>query len=82
MKPVASVVALIKPQFEVGKGMVGKGGIVRDPLLHDDVIRNLSSFFIETGFKIEGVISSPVDGPKGNKEFLIYMLFKNQGFSS
>ncbi len=82
MKPVASVVALIKPQFEVGKGMVGKGGIVRDPLMHDDVIRNLSSFFIETGFKIEGVISSPVDGPKGNKEFLIYMLFKNQGFSS
>jgi 23S rRNA (cytidine1920-2'-O)/16S rRNA (cytidine1409-2'-O)-methyltransferase len=73
MKPNASILALIKPQFEVGKGRVGKGGVVRDPLMHQEVIKNLSSFFIETGFIIEGVISSPVEGPKGNKEFLIYM---------
>jgi len=43
--------------------------------MHDEVIKNLSAFFIETGLKIEGVISSPVNGPKGNKEFLIYMKF-------
>lgn len=73
MKANAGIIALIKPQFEVGKGKVGKGGVVREPLMHDEVIRNLSAFFIETGLKIEGVISSPVNGPKGNKEFLIYM---------
>ncbi|MBU1711537.1 MAG: TlyA family RNA methyltransferase [Proteobacteria bacterium] len=75
MKTDAAIIALIKPQFEVGKGKVGKGGVVRESLMHDEVIKNLSAFFIETGLKIEGVISSPVTGPKGNKEFLIYMKF-------
>jgi len=75
MKANGAIIALIKPQFEVGKGKVGKGGVVRDSLMHDEVIKNLSIFFIETGLKIEGVISSPVTGPKGNKEFLIYMKF-------
>jgi len=77
MKANGSIIALIKPQFEVGKGKVGKGGVVRDSLMHDEVIKNLSAFFIETGLKIEGVISSPVTGPKGNREFLIYMKFPN-----
>jgi 23S rRNA (cytidine1920-2'-O)/16S rRNA (cytidine1409-2'-O)-methyltransferase len=75
MKANGSIIALIKPQFEVGKGKVGKGGVVRESPMHDEVIKNLSAFFIETGLKIEGVISSPVTGPKGNKEFLIYMKF-------
>jgi len=75
MKANADIIALIKPQFEVGKGKVGKGGVVREPLMHDEVIKNLSAFFIETGLKIEGVISSPVNGPKGNKEFLIFMKY-------
>lgn len=75
MKATGSIIALIKPQFEVGKGKVGKGGVVRETPVHDEVIKNLSAFFIETGLKIEGVISSPVTGPKGNKEFLIYMKF-------
>jgi len=75
MKATGSIIALIKPQFEVGKGKVGKGGVVREAPVHDAVINNLSAFFIETGLKIEGVITSPVTGPKGNKEFLIYMKF-------
>ena len=75
MKANGSIIALIKPQFEVGKGKVGKGGVIRDAAMHDEVIKNLSAFFIETGLKIEGVISSPVTGPKGNREFLIYMIF-------
>jgi len=77
MKATGSIIALIKPQFEVGKGKVGKGGVVREAPVHDAVINNLSAFFIETGLKIEGVITSPVTGPKGNKEFLIYMKFPN-----
>lgn len=69
------IIALVKPQFEVGKGKVGKGGVVRESFMHDEVIKNLSAFFIETGLKIEGVIPSPVYGPKGNKEFLMYLKF-------
>jgi 23S rRNA (cytidine1920-2'-O)/16S rRNA (cytidine1409-2'-O)-methyltransferase len=87
MKTDGSIIALIKPQFEVGKGKVGKGGIVRDASMHNEVIENLSAFFAENGLKIEGVIPSPVTGPKGNREFLIYMkikqmLYKDQGFSA
>jgi 23S rRNA (cytidine1920-2'-O)/16S rRNA (cytidine1409-2'-O)-methyltransferase len=75
LKANGSIIALIKPQFEVGKGKVGKGGVVRESLMHDEVIKNLSAFFVETGLKIEGVIPSPVYGPKGNKEFLMYLKF-------
>jgi 23S rRNA (cytidine1920-2'-O)/16S rRNA (cytidine1409-2'-O)-methyltransferase len=73
MKKDAGIIALIKPQFEVGKGRVGKGGVVKDVLLHNEVIKNLSDFFSEAGLNIEGIIDSPVLGPKGNKEFFIYM---------
>jgi 23S rRNA (cytidine1920-2'-O)/16S rRNA (cytidine1409-2'-O)-methyltransferase len=73
LKPQAFVIALVKPQFEVGKGQVGKGGVVRDPALHQEVLNSLSRFFKEVGWKVEGQISSPVLGPKGNKEFLVYL---------
>jgi len=67
------VVALIKPQFEVGKGRVGKGGVVRDPGLHQEVIEGLRRFFETMGWNVKGHIPSPLLGPKGNREFLIYM---------
>ncbi len=73
MKKQASIVALIKPQFEVGKGYVGKGGVVRDPLLHKKVIRELTDFFHQKGFACESVVPSPLRGPKGNKEFFILL---------
>jgi len=69
----AFIVALIKPQFEVGKGQVGKGGVVRDPALHNKVIRNLEDFFIDQGWEVIGHIPSPLLGPKGNKEFLVHL---------
>jgi 23S rRNA (cytidine1920-2'-O)/16S rRNA (cytidine1409-2'-O)-methyltransferase len=75
LKKEARVLALIKPQFEVGKGMVGKGGVVRDPLLHETVVEDLSSFFKKTGFRIESVIPSRLRGPKGNREFFISLKF-------
>jgi len=71
MKPDATLLALIKPQFEVGKGKVGKGGVVRDPALHDEVIETLSEFFTGIGLDCGEVIPSPVLGPKGNREFII-----------
>lgn len=71
MKEKSQVLALIKPQFEVGKGKVGKGGVVRDSKLHDEVICSLSSFFEGLCLKKQSIIPSPVLGPKGNKEFII-----------
>jgi len=73
LKPKAFVIALVKPQFEVGKGQVGKGGVVRDPALHQEVLERLCAFFSESGWKVEGQTPSPVLGPKGNREFLVYL---------
>ena len=69
----AFVLALIKPQFEVGKGEVGKGGVVRDSALHEKVIAELTVFFEDQGWTIHGTIPSPILGPKGNREFFIYV---------
>ena len=65
------IVALIKPQFEVGKGEVGKGGIVRDEEKHRSVIEKVNSFAGEIGLKVSGLIDSPIYGAEGNKEFLV-----------
>jgi 23S rRNA (cytidine1920-2'-O)/16S rRNA (cytidine1409-2'-O)-methyltransferase len=73
LKPKAFAVVLVKPQFEAGKGRVGKGGVVRDPALHQEVLDSLCAFFKEIGWKVEGQIPSPLLGPKGNKEFLVYL---------
>jgi 23S rRNA (cytidine1920-2'-O)/16S rRNA (cytidine1409-2'-O)-methyltransferase len=68
----AHLVALIKPQFEVGKGRVGKGGIVREPELHKEVSDSISAWLAERpGWTVLGVIESPITGADGNKEFLI-----------
>lgn len=72
----AFIIALIKPQFEVGKGQVGKGGVVRDPKLRQEVVQGLSAFFREATWTVEGHIPSPILGPKGNQEFLIYLTRK------
>ncbi|MFZ0134363.1 MAG: TlyA family RNA methyltransferase [Desulfobacterales bacterium] len=72
-KAGAAIVALIKPQFEVGKGQVGKGGVVREPLLHRQVIGELTTFFSQLPLSVGAVIESPISGPKGNKEFLIHL---------
>jgi len=72
------VVALIKPQFEVGKGEVGKGGVVRDDQKHQRVVDKITSYIEGLGCKVLGVTDSPILGPKGNKEFLIFFR-KGQG---
>ncbi len=73
LRPEASLIALIKPQFEVGKGQVGKGGVVRDPRQHERVIEELSTFFRTLRIAIRGHCPSPIHGPKGNREFFIYL---------
>lgn len=71
-KPRAWLVALIKPQFEVGKGRVGKGGVVRDPALHEEVCARVRDWLsAQPGWQVAGIVESPITGPEGNKEFLI-----------
>ena len=70
--PGAHLAALIKPQFEVGKGRVGKGGIVREPELHKEVCDTIAAWLAEQpGWTVLGVTDSPITGAEGNKEFLI-----------
>jgi len=70
--PGAHLVALIKPQFEVGKGRVGKGGVVRDPELHREVCDTISAWVAGLpGWRVIGLTESPIKGPEGNTEFLI-----------
>ena len=70
--PGARLVALIKPQFEVGKGQVGTGGVVRDPELHEAVCARIEAWLgAQEGWRVLGLTESPILGPEGNKEFLI-----------
>jgi 23S rRNA (cytidine1920-2'-O)/16S rRNA (cytidine1409-2'-O)-methyltransferase len=73
LKDHAFIIALVKPQFEVGKGRVGKGGVVRDPALHEEVMENLILFFKNLRWEVAGKMVSPLLGPKGNKEFLVHL---------
>jgi len=73
LAPEGQVIALIKPQFEVGKGQVGKGGVVRDPALHRAVIERVLREAAGMGLAPAGVIRSPITGPAGNVEFLAWL---------
>jgi len=66
-----SIVVLVKPQFEVGRGQVGKGGIVRDPALHEAACARVRLCAEELGFETR-IVPSPIDGAEGNREFLLY----------
>jgi len=66
-------VVLVKPQFEVGKGLVGKGGVVRDAAQHRAVLERLARFAILHGWHVRGITASPLKGPKGNREFFLHL---------
>jgi len=73
--PGAHLIALIKPQFEVGKGRVGKGGVVREPELHREVCERIEAWLGGLpGWSVRGITESPIKGPEGNVEFLICAL--------
>lgn len=73
MSRSARAVCLIKPQFEAGRENVGKNGVVRDSKVHVKVVEKICSFVLENGFDILGLSFSPIKGPKGNIEYLIYI---------
>lgn len=69
----ADVIALVKPQFEAGKSDVGKGGVIRDPKIHKRVLTEMLDFASQTGFFVFGLTPSPIKGPAGNVEFLLWL---------
>lgn len=71
LKPSSKIICLIKPQFEVGKGQVEKGGLVTDPRKHEQVIERISKAAKTEGYRILGVVDSPILGAQGNREFLM-----------
>lgn len=70
-RPGASLVALVKPQFEAGREEVGKGGVVRDPDVHDRVCAAARDWVERQGWTVVGLVRSPITGPEGNVEFLL-----------
>ncbi len=70
-KPGAALIALVKPQFEAGRGEVGKGGVVRDPAVHQRVCDDAAAWIESRGWRVIGVERSPITGPEGNVEFLL-----------
>jgi len=74
LSPPGDVVALVKPQFEAGKRQVGKGGVVRDPAVHSQVLRELREFAATIGYGVLGEAPSPILGAKGNREFFLHLV--------
>ena len=79
LKKDALMVCLIKPQFETTKEKVGKKGVVRDPEVHKEVIEKVIDFCLKIGFGIEGLDYSPIKGPEGNIEYLLFIEKKARG---
>jgi 23S rRNA (cytidine1920-2'-O)/16S rRNA (cytidine1409-2'-O)-methyltransferase len=75
----ADLIVLVKPQFEVGKGQVGKGGIVRDPAQHQEAVARVSRKLLELGFSELSSMESPLLGAEGNREFFLHAAWKNNG---
>ena len=73
-KPGARLIALIKPQFEAGRAEVGKGGVVREPAVHQRVCDEVQAWLVENHWTVAGLTTSPITGPQGNVEFLVYAI--------
>lgn len=73
LDPPREIVALVKPQFEVGKGRVGKGGVVKDPVQHRAVLTGLAGVAAGLSLRVMGIVASPLLGPRGNREFLMHL---------
>jgi len=76
LNPGAAIIALIKPQFEVGKGQVGKGGIVRDEAAREAAKDRIAAFVAAQGFEVKGLIRSPITGQDGNVEYLMHAILR------
>lgn len=78
MRQGTAVLALIKPQFEAGKENISKGGVVRDEKVRKDVVEDITGFFKNRGYRVNEIIPSPVLGPKGNQEYIIFMGYQKK----
>jgi len=81
LKDDGELLCLIKPQFEAGREKVGKHGVVRDKKVHEEVVKDIITFSLKEGLKIRGLDFSPIKGPEGNIEYLVY-LSKKEGSTS
>jgi len=73
LKDDGELLCLIKPQFEAGREKVGKHGVVRDKKVHEEVVKDIITFSLKEGLKIRGLDFSPIKGPEGNIEYLVYL---------
>lgn len=78
LRSQGSMVCLIKPQFEAGKNKVGKKGVVREPQVHEDVVHKVIDYADMIGFEVKGLTYSPIKGPEGNIEYLVYIVKKSE----
>ena len=78
LRPGGEVLAMVKPQFEVGKGKVGKGGVVRDPALQQEAVAKVAAAAAALGFQVSPAFPSPLKGPKGNQEYFLYLVEPGQ----
>ena len=76
LRPGGEILALVKPQFEVGKGQVGKGGVVRDPGLQQEAVRRVAAAAGDLGLKVYPAFPAPLKGPKGNHEYFLYVIYQ------
>jgi 23S rRNA (cytidine1920-2'-O)/16S rRNA (cytidine1409-2'-O)-methyltransferase len=74
LSPEADVVVLVKPQFEVGREQVGRGGIVKDPELHRQALRDVAGAAREAGYAVRAACASPITGAEGNREFFLHLV--------
>jgi 23S rRNA (cytidine1920-2'-O)/16S rRNA (cytidine1409-2'-O)-methyltransferase len=78
LRPGGKILALVKPQFEVGKGQVGKGGVVRDPQLQMAAVQRVAAAAAGLGLKVSPAFPSPLKGPKGNQEYFLYLIHEGE----
>ncbi|MGE0229181.1 MAG: TlyA family RNA methyltransferase [Dehalococcoidia bacterium] len=77
VRPGARILALVKPQFEAGRAEVGRGGVVRDPLVHAACVGRVAVWAVRHGLRVRGVVRSPLLGPAGNQEFFLVLERRN-----
>jgi 23S rRNA (cytidine1920-2'-O)/16S rRNA (cytidine1409-2'-O)-methyltransferase len=78
LRPGGEIMAMVKPQFEVGKGQVGKGGVVRDPQLQQEAVQRVAAAAATLGFAVSPGFPAPLKGPKGNQEYFLYFIHQNE----
>jgi 23S rRNA (cytidine1920-2'-O)/16S rRNA (cytidine1409-2'-O)-methyltransferase len=78
LKPTGHIMALVKPQFEAGRGQVGRGGIIRDPAVHHDVLHRIAAWAVQHGLQVRNLIPSSIQGTDGNVEFFVHLAYGDQ----